>query len=1603
MPANQVIGKRYEVQYPPIGQGGMGVVYKAYDSVTRRFVALKTLRGGVDQSDLQLFEKEWTVLARISHPNIVDILDTGDFIEDGRTKPYFVMPLLPGTTLDQLVHDRSQRLTVQRTVEIICQACRGLQAAHDQGLVHRDLKPSNIFVMEDDAVKIIDFGVVHLADTRSFTGIKGTLDYMAPEQLQLKAATPQSDIFSLGVVAYEALTGQRPFAQFTGSDLIEAIRTFIPPPATELNPSVNPMVSRTIHKAMAKQPYHRYASAREFADTLQKAMRNEPIERFEPSQIQPRIERIKKALQEGDCHFAQEILTELESEGHIEPDMPALRSAIDIAVRDKAIRELLESARTRFEEEEYPLALQKVQEVLDLDPSNVDAITIKSKIERHRSEKQLGTWFQLVRQHIDSGHFTQARQGIDEIFRISPSDARAREMLREIARREQEDQQIQTEKERLYEAALANYRGGEISTAMNKLERALELARQARGTTPGGTDAQYQALYKQIRQEYELAQEQYRQGRQLLEAREYAKVIALCEAHLAKGSGDPLFQALKLEAEEMERQEQAAAIGDVNHRLDSETDLERKLHILEEASERYPKEPHFKQSLKLLRDRRDLVSSIVARGRQFEDRGQFNESIAQLEIVRNIYPQYPGLEDGLQRLRGRLEDTERESLKAKRMSEFDSLLSSGDYTEARRAASEALAKFPGDREIEGLLKLADEGIDRCANAQRRLEQGQSLCARGDYTGALPLLREAAQLDDGNAAIRAALMGALLERARAAMDRDWHEAEPLVNEALKLSQNDPVALSLAALSNDHKAREAVSGVLLEVRELQASGNATGALLAVERGLAVFPRDQRLRQLELTLHSTLGIPVRRDAGVSEASDQTQGPAVAESTVTKEPVNETVVRPSTSTAPSPEVSAPEAGTPPPPPPSGNKPPPPPGTPRPSNGATTILPSPKSGDGTKVAGKRKGPPYASMAVAAGIVLVAAAFSVMQFMRKPPPPTIQAPIGQVPVEVSANITGAHFTLDGQPVTSSPALLKPGRHQLAASLDGYLPFSQVLDIPADQQGAKKVGVNLIPAPAEIRIASALKNGQAIVDTKAISLQEGNLILGDLSPGDHTLKIVESGKELVSLTFSFQPATLVDLHGPVQAKDFPAVVVSSLGQSAKVWASAGLKGGRGAGPSRPIAPEGLALENVAPGHNDFVVDDGKNSHTLAIDATTAPVLSVWLGSERATGTVVVRANVPDAKVVVNGVALKRPMANGVRIISLEPSVYRVKIVSPGFQDSAEQTVEIRQGDSKSLQFELLPVIRKGLLALDKFPADAEVLIDGSKVGTTGNDGTFRTEVIAGSHTLAFRKNGYEETSVTRDFKADATVALSGDILTRIPGSLTFRVTPASAKISYRREGEPQPHDGANGQTVSLRPGTYEVTAEAEKYKSRSQSVTIQSGKTSLVEWTLATVEKHETNNGRTIANTFEAPGAWTVSDGWWHHIAPDFGWFRLNQGKMTLDILRQSTTVVFIRKSKRVEWDVDYQNEGNRIAYALDEHQLHRKAFVDGVAGPEIKTGHGMENLKVYRVGIEISPERIIIRNRAGKVLDEYARPKPEAPLGKFGFRGEVALSIAELR
>src|SRR5580704_11045154 len=179
------IAGRYELQ-EQLGEGGMGVVWRALDTKTGSYVAIKLMKDVSDPVAVELFEKEWRAVAEISHPNIVEVRDVDVIEENKQKKPFFVMPLLQGATLAELIANASARLTLSRVVEITGQVCKGLQAAHQRGLVHRDLKPSNIFVMADDTAKIIDFGVVHLAGSKSVTGQKGTFQYMSPEQAQHK-------------------------------------------------------------------------------------------------------------------------------------------------------------------------------------------------------------------------------------------------------------------------------------------------------------------------------------------------------------------------------------------------------------------------------------------------------------------------------------------------------------------------------------------------------------------------------------------------------------------------------------------------------------------------------------------------------------------------------------------------------------------------------------------------------------------------------------------------------------------------------------------------------------------------------------------------------------------------------------------------------------------------------------------------------------------------------------------------------------------------------------------------------------------------------------------------------------------------------------------------------------------------------------------------------------------------------------------------------------------------------------------------------------------------------------------------------------------------
>jgi serine/threonine protein kinase/tetratricopeptide (TPR) repeat protein len=261
-----------------IGAGGMGVVYRAHDERLDRDVAIKVLPEEVasDPDRLRLFEREAKAVARLDHPNILEIHDFGT--KGGVT--YAVMELLKGVSLREVISGVG--VTTGKAVEHARAIANGLTAAHDQGIIHRDLKPENIFLTKDGRIKILDFGLakLKLREVDLTTGtptetlgtvpgtLIGTIPYMAPEQLQGQPADHRSDIFALGVVLYEMLTGNRPFGGSTSVETAAAILKEDPEPISVTAPSVPPTLATVVSKCLEKRPEDRFNSAHDLALTL---------------------------------------------------------------------------------------------------------------------------------------------------------------------------------------------------------------------------------------------------------------------------------------------------------------------------------------------------------------------------------------------------------------------------------------------------------------------------------------------------------------------------------------------------------------------------------------------------------------------------------------------------------------------------------------------------------------------------------------------------------------------------------------------------------------------------------------------------------------------------------------------------------------------------------------------------------------------------------------------------------------------------------------------------------------------------------------------------------------------------------------------------------------------------------------------------------------------------------------------------------------------------------------------------------------------------------------------------------------------------------------
>jgi eukaryotic-like serine/threonine-protein kinase len=260
---------RFEV-LAEIGRGAMGIVYKAKDPMLERVVAIKTINMGMDRDGAEMYEKRFYQEARaaggLNHPNIVTVYDIGKT----ETECYMAMEYIEGAELRALLLP-AKPLPVPRALSIAAQVAEGLAYAHERGVVHRDIKPANIMVPESGAVKITDFGIARMrsSNVQTQTGMMmGSPKYMSPEQVIGKRADHRTDIFSLGVILYEMLTGAAPFTGESVNAVMYQIVNFVPPAPSAINPASPAALDALVAGMLAKSLEERFQSAAEIARGL---------------------------------------------------------------------------------------------------------------------------------------------------------------------------------------------------------------------------------------------------------------------------------------------------------------------------------------------------------------------------------------------------------------------------------------------------------------------------------------------------------------------------------------------------------------------------------------------------------------------------------------------------------------------------------------------------------------------------------------------------------------------------------------------------------------------------------------------------------------------------------------------------------------------------------------------------------------------------------------------------------------------------------------------------------------------------------------------------------------------------------------------------------------------------------------------------------------------------------------------------------------------------------------------------------------------------------------------------------------------------------------
>ncbi|WP_323745377.1 protein kinase domain-containing protein [Paludibaculum fermentans] len=879
------IGK-YEIA-AELGRGGFGRVYRAFDPVVSRPVAIKVLTESADAAMLARFRNEASAAGNLHHKNIVTIHDFGE----DRGMAYIVMELLEGEDLNEAIH-RKRELTLLQKMHVMSQVAEGLHCAHANGVLHRDVKPANIMLLPDLTVKIMDFGIARLVDgegTRLTQQgyLVGSIPYMSPEQFLGAETDGLCDIFAYGVIYYELLTGKHPFSGPTAPAVMASIMNQEPRSLKEYLSECPPALAEVVHRAMAKDRSLRYQSIEECRLDA------------EPIMMELQYEEAVSLLSEAQGHFvsgefnaASKILKRVLELDPGNRSARRLRENVREATRRQALKHEVDALRSKghaeLQSRRFQDAVRWFENALALDPSNSQLIALveqaRSLLEQSRRAAELITSAKKGLEHNDlTGAFKHASEAAES----DPENPEAMQLLDEIRRQMQErdrGQRLKAELSRVQAMFL-----------MQSIDEAIAALTDLSAKFPGSPEVASSMERAQVLKKEQLHRQRLQQyldaTRQLLRENRLEEALVLAEG-LAKEFPDHrevvgLLGFIRDELRLKQKAEFAAATAGDAVALRKGGQYAQAVERLEDGLRQYPGEQLLLETLQAtIADwsaykRRAAVSEAVQGCQELIEKQMLAEA---LHLIDSSLNKFAGDESLLQ-LRRDAEAAlaQQRRTQAIRGIEEDarSYLKGGRPGKAIPLLRHGIVRFPGEPLLLSLLEEAEQAIQALQQAEafermrQRLRELTSAC---DFEQARSVLDQGARdFPERGEAIRSLLTEtAAAKRAwerEQALERELAKADSLFRRGFFEEALDVTREALAAHPGSARLRElrakieagwakhqrdqAVRQVVEEAQRQLGEDRVSEAIATLEGALARFPGDSQIQPLMATARQRLQI--------------------------------------------------------------------------------------------------------------------------------------------------------------------------------------------------------------------------------------------------------------------------------------------------------------------------------------------------------------------------------------------------------------------------------------------------------------------------------------------------------------------------------------------------------------------------------------------------------------------------------------------------------------------------------------------------------------------------------------------------------------------------